>query len=135
MSDEASREVDPGQMTTPTFTSSSQTLVVDKGDTVRLPCMVDRLEGFVMLWKKQSDIVTVADQIIDKVSSSELMSTSTLHSGLDLTRIASDNNVYLFNLQLLRFLCILYTLFRISNEEKGHNICQVLHSGRRRGAE
>ena len=97
--------------------------------------MVDRLEGFVMLWKKQSDIVTVADQIIDKVSSSELMSTSTLHSGLDLTRIASDNNVYLFNLQLLRFLCILYTLFRISNEEKGHNICQVLHSGRRRGAE
>ena len=76
MSDEASREVDPGQMTTPTFTSSSQTLVVDKGDTVRLPCMVDRLEGFVMLWKKQSDIVTVADQIIDKVSSLELMSTS-----------------------------------------------------------
>ena len=98
MSDEASREVDPGQMTTPTFTSSSQTLVVDKGDTVRLPCMVDRLEGFVMLWKKQSDIVTVADQIIDKVSSSELMSTSTLHSGLDLTRIPSDKNVYLFNL-------------------------------------
>ena len=98
MSDEASRDVDPGQMTTPTFTSSSQTLVVDKGDTVRLPCMVDRLEGFVMLWKKQSDIVTVADQIIDKVSSSELMSTSTLHSGLDLTRIPSDKNVYLFNL-------------------------------------
>ena len=98
MSDEASREVDPGQMTTPTFTSTSQTLVVDKGDTVRLPCMVDRLEGFVMLWKKQSDIVTVADQIIDKVSSSELMSTSTLHSGLDITRIQSDKNVYLFNL-------------------------------------
>ena len=33
----------------------------------RLPCKVDRLEGFVMLWKKDSNIITVGEQIIDKV--------------------------------------------------------------------
>ena len=57
------------QIIPPTFRSTAQTLLVDEGDTVRLPCLVDRLEGFVMLWKKESDIVTVADQIIDQVSS------------------------------------------------------------------
>ena len=36
---------------------------------VRLPCLVDRLEGFVMLWKKKDNILTVAEQIIDKVAS------------------------------------------------------------------
>jgi len=51
---------------TPIFKSVSQTLIVDSGDTVRLPCIVDRLEGFVMLWKKQGDILTVAHQIQNK---------------------------------------------------------------------
>ena len=62
----------------------AQQLVVNTGDTVRLPCQVDRLQvrlvgnsfvpvhflfsqGFVMMWKKQSDILTVSDQIVDKV--------------------------------------------------------------------
>ena len=55
-------------MKTPNFLSTSQTLIVNEGDTVRLPCSVDRLEGFVMLWKRQADILTVASQIIDKVN-------------------------------------------------------------------
>ena len=33
----------------------------------RLPCKVDGLEGFVMLWKKDANIITVGEQIIDKV--------------------------------------------------------------------
>ena len=41
---------------------------VNMGDTVRLPCLVDRLEGFVMMWKKKEEILTVATQIIDKVN-------------------------------------------------------------------
>ena len=53
-------------MATPKFISSAQSVLVNEGDTVRLPCIVDRLEGFVMLWKKNSDIITVASQIIDK---------------------------------------------------------------------
>ena len=54
-------------MSTPQFTSTSETLTVNEGDTLRLPCLVDRLEGFVLLWKKDKEIITVADQIIDKV--------------------------------------------------------------------
>merc|ERR1719186_1323164 len=53
-------------MATPRFISSPQTLLVNEGDTIRLPCKVDRLEGFVMLWKRNKDIITVGDQIIDK---------------------------------------------------------------------
>ena len=53
-------------MSTPRFLSTPQTLLVNEGETIRLPCKVDRLEGFVMLWKKNKDIITVGDQIIDK---------------------------------------------------------------------
>ena len=42
-------------------------MIVNEGDTVRLPCIVDRLEGFVMLWKRSGVIITVANQIIDPV--------------------------------------------------------------------
>ena len=54
-------------MDTPTFLSTEQSLLVNEGDTIKLPCMVDRLEGFVMLWKKNKNIITVGDQIIDKL--------------------------------------------------------------------
>jgi len=53
-------------MSTPRFLSTPQTLLINEGDTIRLPCKVDRLEGFVMLWKKNKNIITVGDQIIDK---------------------------------------------------------------------
>ena len=54
-------------MATPTFISQAQSVIVNEGATIRLPCIVDRLEGFVMLWKKDKDIITVSSQIIDKV--------------------------------------------------------------------
>ena len=54
-------------MKTPTFRSLAQRFDANVGDTVRLPCLVDRLEGFVILWKKGADIITVASQILDKV--------------------------------------------------------------------
>ena len=54
-------------LSTPKFLSQPQSVLVNEGDTVKLPCIVDRLEGFVILWKKNNEIVTVASQIIDKV--------------------------------------------------------------------
>ena len=42
----------------------------------RLPCKVDRLEGFVMLWKKDANIITVGEQIIDKVGTKYAYNTS-----------------------------------------------------------
>lgn len=50
----------------PKFVTEQQNVLVNEGDNIRLPCIVDRLEGFVMLWKKGKDIITVASQIIDK---------------------------------------------------------------------
>ena len=52
--------------TTPKFQTNPQNLLVNEGDTVRLPCYVDKLEGFVMLWKRNDVIISVASQIIDK---------------------------------------------------------------------
>ena len=51
---------------TPQFQTNPQILLVNEGDTVRLPCYVDKLEGFVMLWKRNENIITVGSQIIDK---------------------------------------------------------------------
>ena len=55
-------------LSTPRFLSTPQTLLVNEGETIRLPCKVDRLEGFVMLWKKNMDIIKVASQIINNVT-------------------------------------------------------------------
>ena len=52
---------------TPQFVVQAEDLIVNEGDSIRLPCKVDRLEGFVILWKKSDDIITVATQIIEKV--------------------------------------------------------------------
>ena len=40
---------------------------MNEGQEVRLPCLVDRLEGFVLLWRKNDRIISVGDQIIYKV--------------------------------------------------------------------
>merc|ERR1711892_1384573 len=63
---EGEKEDEYREMATPRFLSTPQTLLVNEGDTIRLPCKVDRLEGFVMLWKKNKNITTVGDQIVDK---------------------------------------------------------------------
>ena len=52
---------------TPTFVSESKSALVNEGGTIRLPCIVNRLEGFVLLWKKGQDIITVGNQIVYKV--------------------------------------------------------------------
>ena len=41
--------------------------MVNEGHTVRLPCLVDRLDGFVLLWRKNNQIISVGSQIIEKV--------------------------------------------------------------------
>jgi len=59
-------EVEQAVLQNPKFVTEEQNVLVNEGDNIRLPCIVDRLEGFVMLWKKGNDIITVASQIIDK---------------------------------------------------------------------
>jgi len=37
-----------------------------EGETLRLPCLVDDLTGFISMWKKDGQIITVQHQIIDQ---------------------------------------------------------------------
>jgi len=53
---------------TPEILSLPQHLVVRRGQNVRLPCLVDRLEGYVLLWRKDDNIVSVGSQVLDSVS-------------------------------------------------------------------
>ena len=62
----ASKSTELEMTGTPKFVTAPQNIIINEGDTVRLPCIVERLEGFVLLWKRESDIITVANQIIDK---------------------------------------------------------------------
>jgi len=64
--DENSKGSELELISTPKFVTAPQSIIENEGGTVRLPCIVERLEGFVLLWKKNTDIVTVASQIIDK---------------------------------------------------------------------
>jgi len=50
---------------TPQFLTQPQQLVVNAGSTARLPCLVDR---FVLLWRRDGDIVSVGNQIVDPSS-------------------------------------------------------------------
>jgi hypothetical protein len=38
------------------FVTEAMSILVNEGETVRLPCVVDRLEGFVLLWKQKVGI-------------------------------------------------------------------------------
>ncbi|XP_059095188.1 lachesin-like isoform X2 [Tigriopus californicus] len=50
----------------PKFESTSINELVNEGGTIRLPCIVDRLEGFVLLWKKGDSILAVGKQMVEK---------------------------------------------------------------------
>jgi len=56
-------------MKAPGFVSETMNLVVNEGETIRLPCIVTRLQGFVLLWKKNDNIITVGDQILGSADS------------------------------------------------------------------
>jgi len=51
---------------TPKFISESMSMLVNEGETVRLPCIVDRITGFVLLWNQGEKVLTVANQVMEK---------------------------------------------------------------------
>jgi len=52
---------------TPVFTTPHLRKLVNEGETIRLPCFVDQLEGFVLLWKKGDTILSVGERLISFV--------------------------------------------------------------------
>lgn len=60
--------IQPGEAiihTLPHFVTTGQNMLVNEGSTIKLPCNVNRLEGFVLLWKKGEDFVAVGDRIVN----------------------------------------------------------------------
>lgn len=47
---------------TPKFISSSKHFIVNEGDSIKLPCLVDNLENLIIIWKKGAKIVTLGDK-------------------------------------------------------------------------
>merc|ERR1711936_968630 len=43
----------------PKFVSTSKTIIVNEGDPIKLPCQVDVLEDFIIIWKKGSSILAL----------------------------------------------------------------------------
>ena len=53
---------------TPEFVTKPQTLLVNEGDTIRLPCFVNRLEVGVRI-RAASEILQTFSQYLEKVQS------------------------------------------------------------------
>ena len=53
----------------PTFMSQPKKLMVNEGDIVKLPCIVDMFEGLVIYWKKGEKVLFVGDNIMDSADS------------------------------------------------------------------
>jgi len=51
----------------PKFISQPKKVMVNEGDTIKLPCLVDKIDNFVILWKKKTaagkTILTVGDTV------------------------------------------------------------------------
>ena len=45
--------------------STYKTIMVNEGDTIKLPCVVDKLDNFVIIWKKGAGILAVGDKPFD----------------------------------------------------------------------
>jgi len=52
----------------PKFISTSKTIIVNEGDTIKLPCQVDILGDFVIIWKKGSTILALGDNVMSSDS-------------------------------------------------------------------
>jgi len=48
------------------FTSLPTKVLVNEGGVIRLPCFVDKIEGYVLLWKHGDTILSVGDRVIEK---------------------------------------------------------------------
>jgi len=53
------------ELETPEFVSQRVDLVVNEEETIRLPCLLERLEGFTILWKKGGRIISLGNNILD----------------------------------------------------------------------
>merc|ERR1719154_728932 len=48
------------------FVTTGQNILFNKGDTIRLPCFVDNLAGFIIKWNTEELVLAVGTTLIDQ---------------------------------------------------------------------
>ena len=47
------------------FISQPKKIMVNEGDTIKLPCTVDKLDEFMIMWKKGSRIIALGENFME----------------------------------------------------------------------
>jgi hypothetical protein len=55
----------------PTFLTSPLVVTLNQGNTLRLPCSLNNLQGFVLLWKRGNTTIAIGTTIVVEVSVNE----------------------------------------------------------------
>jgi len=61
---DATKEVE--QTRIPEFVSTAESILINEGDTIKLECIVDKLDNLIMMWKKGNKIIAISDKLYDK---------------------------------------------------------------------
>eukprot|EP00090_Calanus_glacialis_P003066 TRINITY_DN12217_c0_g1_i1.p1 TRINITY_DN12217_c0_g1~~TRINITY_DN12217_c0_g1_i1.p1 ORF type:complete len:608 (-),score=110.53 TRINITY_DN12217_c0_g1_i1:469-2292(-) len=50
----------------PEFISTAESMMIDEGDTIKLDCIVDKLDNLIIMWKKGNKIIAINDKLFEK---------------------------------------------------------------------
>jgi len=49
----------------PKFVSNAESILVNEGDTIKLSCIVDKLDNLIIMWKKGTEIIALNDKLFE----------------------------------------------------------------------
>ena len=96
----------------PKFVSASKTIIVNEGDTIKLPCQVDMLGDFIIIWKKGSKILALGTRPINQENSR--IKVDSIRNGnqlvISLADFSVDDGEYTCQLSALRTIELVHTV-------------------------
>jgi len=94
----------------PKFISQPKKIMVNEGDTIKLPCTVDKLDNFVIIWKKGSSIIAVGENFMEPDSRSKIEVTE--HGNTLIYSLAEegDSGEYLCQISALADITLKHTV-------------------------
>ena len=109
----------------PKFVSTPKTIMVNEGDTIKLPCTVDKLENFVIIWKKGSGILAVGDKPFDGKDARIKIESSTNGNRLVISLADfSDEGEYTCQLSALKTVELKHSV-RVRGKLPARSICKA----------
>jgi len=64
------------QRRNPKFVTNKKMFMINDGGTIKLPCEVDNLDGFMLIWMKDDKVLALGDQVLEKDSRYQIESDS-----------------------------------------------------------